>query len=151
MSKTILLATRNRLNETPEGAALLSQIDRFHSPLQLADAMSIDPQWVRQWLYKGRMSRSGARLAEESIGVTKEAMRPDVDANGWDACPVEKVERPVVAKTEDARLLAGLAKKMGGVRAVCDAIGCTAGDFHTWKSRGRIPAIKLPTVLALKS
>ncbi len=153
MSKTILLATRSRLNETPKGRALLALVERFHSPMHLAEAMGVNPQLVRQWLYNGQISLGGAKIAERTLQVAKESLRPDVTPESWaeqKKVVERKPEKDPVAKTEDARLLVKLAAKMGSVRAVCDAAGCTTGDYHTWKCRGRIPAIKLPTFLGLK-
>ena len=55
-----------------------------------------------------------------------------------------------VAITGDAKLLVSLAKQYGSVSNLCAAAFCSVSDYHTWKSRGRIPAIKLPTLLSLQ-
>lgn len=151
MAKSILRATALRLSETDEGLVLLGLIETHGSPNALAEATGIPAQWVRQWCYDGRVSKQGAIDIAEKLGLTKERIRPDVPAEGWAKKEVEpKPPRNPVARNEDARLLVELAEKFGSVRKLCDAAFCHPGDYHTWKTRGRIPAIKLPTFLALK-
>lgn len=148
--KSILQKTADRLSASPEGSALLNLITLCGTPAELAKRLDVHPQWVRQWIYDGKMSRQSAPLAAEVFGMTKEEIRPDVAPEEWIKKVVEKKPARVpIARNEDARFLVEMAEKYGSVKALCEAAYCTVGDYHTWKTRGRIPAIKLPTFLAL--
>jgi len=97
------------------------------------------------------MSKLGALRMEEVTGRSRLEFRPDLDITDWDTKqqgPIPK-KKPV-AKTADAKLLVQLAEQFGSVKALCAAAFVTVGDYHTWKTRGRIPAIKLPTFLELQ-
>jgi DNA-binding transcriptional regulator YdaS (Cro superfamily) len=151
MKKSVLPATAARLKETPEGCALLELIEQHGNPMRLSQALGIDAQPIRQWIYNGRASKTGARLIENTLGVPKEKVRPDIPVDDWvKKEPEPKPVRVPVARNEDAKLLVALAEKYGSVRALCELAFCTPGDYHTWKTRGRIPAIKLPTFMALR-
>lgn len=151
MPKNVLQKTRDRLNDTARGAALMRLVDEYGTPIKLAVGLGFDEQLVRQWIHKACISRSGALRMEEITGRSRLEFRPDLDMAAWDKKqqgPIPK--KPPVAKTADAKLLVELAIQYGSVKALCAAAFISVGDYHTYKSRGRIPAIKLPTFLALK-
>lgn len=151
MKKTIATKTAERLAQTVEGGALLALIERVDgTPAGLARKLGVDPQSVRQWIYAGAVPKGMAVQVAKALKMKPTQVRPDLPASTW-AVKVE-VEKPVrepIARTEDAKLLVALANKFGGVKELCEAAFCSVGDYHTWKTRGRIPAIKLPTFLAL--
>jgi DNA-binding transcriptional regulator YdaS (Cro superfamily) len=150
MKKTILQKTADRLSASPEGTVLLDLINRAGNPNELARKIGVHAQLVRQWIYEGKVSRQGAPKVALAFNTTQEAIRPDVDPAEWIKKPVEqKAARVPVARSDDAKFLVRLAKKHGSVKAVCEKASCTVADYHTWKTRGRIPAIKLPAFLAL--
>lgn len=151
MKKSIADKTAERLNLTEEGRVLLRLVETYGSPADLARRLKVEPQAVRAWIYVGAIPKGAAKIAARTLGVKPWDLRPDLDASTW--VPKEVIEKPArqpVARSDDARLLLGLAEKYGSVKALCTAAFCTPGDFHTWKTRGRIPAIKLPTFLALQ-
>lgn len=152
MKKSIADKTADRLSLTEEGRALLRLVDGVcECPSDLARKLGVDPQAVRSWIYVGAIPKSAAIRAAKILKVKPQDLRPDLPASAWVVKKaVEKPERQPVARSEDARLLLALAEKYGSVKALCAAAFCTPGDFHTWKTRGRIPAIKLPTFLALQ-
>lgn len=151
MAKSVSIKTADRLSQTKEGAALLAMVERHGTPAKFAEAIGVNPQWVRQWIYDGRISKAACADIAEAIGVTKEDLRPDLPASAWAVKVVTpKPDRQPVARTEDAKLLVRLAEQHGSVKDLCAKAFCTVGDYHTWKARGRIPAIKLPTFLALQ-
>lgn len=151
MKKSIAEKTAQRLNLTEEGCALLLLVLDSGSPADLARKLGVDPQAVRSWIYVGAIPKSAAIRAAKILKVKPQDLRPDLPASAWVVKKaVEKPARQPVARSDDARLLLTLADKYGSVKALCAAAFCTPGDFHTWKTRGRIPAIKLPTFLALQ-
>jgi len=151
MKKSIADKTAERLNLTSEGRVLLNLVETHSSPANLARKLGVDPQAVRSWIYVGAIPKSAAIRAAKILKVRPQDLRPDLPASAWVVKKaVEKPARQPVARSDDARLLLALAKKYGSVKALCAAAFCTPGDFHTWKTRGRIPAIKLPTFLALQ-
>lgn len=152
MKKSISAKTAERLSTTPEGLALLAVITHNGgTPSALAAKLKIAPQTVRQWIYSGAIPKQSAAEIAKSLNVKPATLRPDLPLTAWVVkVEQEKPAREPVARTEDAKLLVRLADKLGGVKQVCEAAFCTVGDYHTWKHRGRIPAIKLPTFLALE-
>lgn len=151
MKKSIADKTAERLNLTEEGRVLLRLVETYGSPADLARKLGVDPQSVRAWIYVGAIPKGAAKIAAKILGARPKDLRPDLEPSAW--VPKKAVEKPVrepVARSSDARLLVELAEKYGSVKALCAAAFCTPGDFHTWKTRGRIPAIKLPTFLALQ-
>ena len=151
MKKSIADKTIERLKLTDEGWALLELVNDHGSPADLARKLGVDPQSVRSWIYVGAIPKSAAIRAARILRVKPQDLRPDLPASAWVVKKsVEKPSRQPVARSDDARLLLALADKYGSVKALCAAAFCTPGDFHTWKTRGRIPAIKLPTFLALQ-
>lgn len=139
------------LQKDDRGRALASVLAEYGSNAALARATGFRPDAVAMWLQRGYMSRRAAYKLAEVTGREKEEFRPDLSAEEWVrefAGPVPG-EKPV-PKTQDAKLLVRLAKQYGSVKALCEAAYITVGDYHTYKSRGRIPAIKLPTFMALK-
>lgn len=138
------------LLSTKPGRALKTLLDKHGGTLALASSLGIYDSTVQKWAEKGKVSKRGARLVESVLGVKKEKMRPDLTEKDWLAGePGKGIMEEFIPKTDDSRLLIGLADKFGSVKELCAAAFCTPGDYHTWKSRGRIPAIKLPTFLAL--
>lgn len=151
MKKSIADKTIERLKLTDEGLALLELVNDHGSPTDLARKLGVDPQAVRSWIYVGAIPKLAAIRAAKVLKVKPQDLRPDLPASAWVVKKaVEKPIRQPVARSADARLLLSLAEKYGSVKALCAAAFCTHGDFHTWKTRGRIPAIKLPTFLALQ-
>lgn len=151
MKKSIADKTAERLNLTDEGRVLLRLVETHGSPADLARKLGVDPQSVRSWIYVGAIPKTSAMRAAKILKVRAKDLRPDLPASEWvEKKVVEKPARESVARSSDARLLVELAGKYGSVKALCAAAFCTPGDFHTWKTRGRIPAIKLPTFLALQ-
>jgi hypothetical protein len=97
------------------------------------------------------MSRRAAVTLAKKTGRMKEEFRPDLTAEEWArnfTGPVPGI--PPVATTDDAKLLVRLAEQFGSVKDLCAAAFISVGAYHTYKSRGRIPAIKLPTFLSLE-
>lgn len=151
MKKSIADKTAQRLTLTSEGRVLLNLVETHGSPVDLARKLGVDPQAVRSWIYVGAIPKSAAIRAARILKVKPQDLRPDLPASAWVVKKaVEKPAREPVARSADARLLLSLAEKYGSVKALCAEAFCTPGDFHTWKTRGRIPAIKLPTFLALQ-
>lgn len=151
MKKSIADKTVERLRMTTEGQVLIDLIAGYGSPVALARKLGADPQAVRSWIYVGAIPKLAAIRAAKILKVKPQDLRPDLPASAWVVKKaVEKPVREPVARSADARLLLTLAEKYGSVKALCAEASCTPGDFHTWKTRGRIPAIKLPTFLALQ-
>lgn len=139
------------LQEDDRGRALASLITEYGSNAELARATGFRPAAVGMWVQRGYMSRRAAYTLAEVTGRMKEEFRPDLTAEEWArdfAGPVPGT--PPVAATQDAKLLVSLAEQFGSVKDLCAAAFCSVSDFHTWKTRGRIPAIKLPTMLSLQ-
>jgi len=140
-----------RLSKTPEGNMLLGAILLHKGPTKLAAFLNVSPMAVRQWVYSGRMSIRGAEAMAELTKRDKREFRPDLSDEEWGREPPGPVPgSPPEAKTADAKLLVKLAAQYGSVEALCAAAYITVANYHTWKSRGRIPAIKLPTLMALQ-
>lgn len=140
------------LQQDDRGRALASVIAEFGSNAELARATGFRPAAVGMWIQRGYMSRRAAYTLAEATGREKEEFRPDLTAEEWArefAGPVPG--EPPLVTTQDAKLLVSLAKQFGSVKALCEAAFINVSDYHTYKSRGRIPAIKLPTLLSLKN
>lgn len=130
---------------------MLSLLDEFTSQAAIAKVAGVDAPTVWKWFELGRMSRRGAIAMAEATGREKEEFRPDLMAKDWEMKISGRVPSQAAANdTADARLLVQLAEKYGSVRELCDLVSITVSDYHTWKSRGRIPAIKLPTLMAAR-
>lgn len=139
------------LQQDDRGRALASLIAEYGTSANLAKATGFGTAAVGMWIQRGYISRRAAYTLAEVTGRMKEEFRPDLTADEWaKEFPGPVPGEPPVAKSKDAKLLVKLAKQFGSVRALCDAAFITVGDYHTYKSRGRIPAIKLPTFLALQ-
>lgn len=139
------------LQKDDRGRALASLIAEYGTAAELARATGFRATAVAMWVQRGYMSRRAAYTLAEVTGREKEEFRPDLTAEEWAkdfAGPVPG-EKPEVI-TQDAKLLVQLAKQYGSVKALCAAAFITVGDYHTYKTRGRIPAIKLPTFLSLQ-
>lgn len=149
MKKTIAKKTAERLQLTAEGRALLALIESHGSPTLLADKLKVNPQSVRHWLYVGSVPKNAALDVASTLKMKPQQLRPDLPADTWKPKEVSRPAKELVARTADAKLLVRLAKQFGSVKDLCAAAGCTSSEFHTWKTRGRIPAIKLPTFLEL--
>lgn len=139
------------LQQDDRGRALASLIAEYGSNAELARATGFKPTAVAMWVQRGYMSRRAAYTLAEVTGREKEEFRPDLSEVEWArefAGPVPG--QPPVISTQDGKLLVSLAKQFGSVKALCEAAYCSVSDYHTWKTRGRIPAIKLPTLLGLQ-
>ena len=139
------------LQKDDRGRALASLIAEYGSNAELARATGFRRDAVGMWVQRGYISRRAAYTLEEVTGRMKEEFRPDLTAEEWArefAGPVPG--QPPVVTTQDAKLLVQLATQFGSVKALCAAAFITVSDYHTYKSRGRIPAIKLPTLLSLQ-
>lgn len=151
MTLAVMEKTRDRLRKTGEGRALLSLLDDYETPTKMASVLGFNAQSIRQWILRGKVSKRAAIELELLTGREREEFRPDLDEKAWNSKPCGAPQGHVpVATTSDAKLLVELADQFGSVQSLCESAMCTAGDYHTWKSRGRIPAIKLPTFLALR-
>lgn len=139
------------LQQDDRGRVLASLIDEYGSAAALGRAVGVCQPAAALWVKRGYMSRRAACALAEITGREKEEFRPDLTAEEWArgfAGPVPGM--PPVALTNDAKLLVSLASQFGSVKDLCAAAFCSVSDFHTWKTRGRIPAIKLPTLLSLQ-
>lgn len=139
------------LQQDDRGRALASVIAEYGGNAALARATGFRRDAVGMWVQRGYMSRRAAYTLAEVTGREKEEFRPDLTAEEWakdfaGPVPGEKPE----PTTQDAKLLVQLAKQYGSVKALCAAAFITVGDYHTYKTRGRIPAVKLPTFLSLQ-
>lgn len=140
-----------RLSETDRGRALLAVLNEFGSNAALAKKAGVGASVVGIWVWRGFMSMRGAQELANSTGRERSEFRPDLSDSAWDRAfagpvPGKKPE----CKTADSQLLVELAEKHGSVANLCEKAYITVGDYHTWKSRGRIPAIKYPTLVALR-
>lgn len=139
------------LQQDDRGRVLASLIAEYGSAAELARATNFKPTAVAMWVQRGYMSRRAAYRLAEVTGRMKEEFRPDLSEAEWDQeFPGPNPGIKPVPTTQDAKLLVKLAKQFGSVKALCEAAFITVSDYHTYKSRGRIPAIKLPTFLGLQ-
>lgn len=138
------------LQQDDRGRALASLIAEYGSNAGLARATGFRPAAVGMWVQRGYISRRAAYTLAEVTGRMKEEFRPDLSIEEWVrdfAGPIPG--QPPIAITNDAKLLVKLAKQFGSVQALCEAAFCRVSDYHTYKSRGKIAAIKLPTFIGL--
>lgn len=139
-----------RLQSTECGRVLLSLISEYGSQAKLASACGFSKDVVAKWVEVGRISRRGAIALEELTGRMKEEFRPDLPPSQWNhQIPGRVPGKAAEINTPDSRLLVRLAEKFGSVAELCKAAHITVNSYHQWKSRGRIPAIKLPTLAAM--
>jgi hypothetical protein len=139
------------LQQDERGRVLASLIDEYGSAAALGRAVGVCQPAAALWVKRGYMSRRAAFALAEKTGRMKEEFRPDLTAEEWaQEFPGPNPGVKPVAITGDAKLLVSLAKQFGSVSNLCAAAFCSVSDYHTWKSRGRIPAIKLPTFLGLQ-
>lgn len=139
-----------RLNASPEGRALLALLNRHPSHAQTARELGLVPGVIAQWLVRGRVSRTGARLAESRLGIRKEGLRPDISPDGWSlGTPGRMPGAEVVRDGVDQQVLAELVKHYGSVRKFCEAANIRVGQFHNWLSRDRIAAWAIPRLCSL--
>lgn len=140
-----------RLKKDDRGRVLLSLLDEFGSISGLARKASVSPQVVAHWVARGYVSVVGAMALAKTTGREKEEFRPDLSDAEWEQSPRGRRYGGLIESPKgDAKVLADLAEKYGGVSAFCERAGITIGNFHTWKSRGRIPAIKIPSIWELR-
>ena len=140
----------NRLNACPSGRALLAFLSSYDSHAQVARLLDLAPTVIAQWLIRGKISRTGARLAEERLGIMKETLRPDITPEGWSLGTPGRLPGATVARdNHDQLTLTELVKHYGSVRQFCAAAGITIGQFHNWLSRGRIAAWIMPRLCNL--
>lgn len=139
-----------RLNASPEGRALLALLNRHPSHAQSARELGLVPGVIAQWLVRGRVSRTGARLAESRLGIRKEDLRPDITPDGWSlGTPGRMPGAEVVRDGYDQKTLIYLASYFGSVSKLCEAANIRVGQYHNWLSRGRIAAWVIPRLCGL--
>lgn len=139
-----------RLLACPSGRALLTFLARHDSHAQTARELGLAPTVIAQWLIRGKISRTGARLAEDRLGIRKESLRPDITADGWSLGTPGRMPGAEVSRDgHDQQTLGELVKHFGSVREFCVCAGITVGQFHNWLSRGRIAAWIIPRLCNL--
>lgn len=139
------------LQQDDRGRVLASLIAEYGSNAALGRATEFSAGAVAMWVQRGYMSKRAAIRLAEKTGRMKEEFRPDLSEAEWDQefpGPNPGVKPSVT--TQDGKLLVSLAKQFGSVKALCQAASISVSDYHTYKSRGRIAAIKLPTLLGLQ-
>jgi len=139
-----------RLRQTDAGRALLSLLDQYGGTAELSSFIGVAQPVVTNWVMAGRVSTQGAIEIARATGREREEFRPDLVGDQWDRPRGKRLSGAVEPHTADAKLLVELADQHGGTIQFCEASGIKLGDYHQWKSRGRIPAIKLPSLLAMK-
>lgn len=140
----------DRLRQTDCGRALLSLLEHYGGTAELAAFIGVAQPVVTNWVMAGRASTQGAIEIARATGREREEFRPDLVGDQWDRPRGKRLSGAVEPRTEDAKLLVDLANQHGSTIAFCEAAAIKPSDYHTWKSRGRIPAIKLPSLLAMK-
>lgn len=139
-----------RLQADPSGAALLWFLAAYDSHAELARRLDLKPTVIAQWLIRGKISRNGARLTEDRLGIAKETLRPDLTADDWNkGTPGRSPGAEVRRDNHDQQTLTELVKFYGSVREFCACAGITIGQFHNWLSRGRIAAWAIPRLCNL--
>lgn len=139
-----------RLNADPAGAALLGLLARHDLHATTAKELGLSSKVIAQWLSRGKISRNGARIAEERIGIKKESLRPDLTADDWNqGTPGRAPGAEVRRDNHDQQTLTELVRFYGSVREFCACAGITIGQFHNWLSRGRIAAWAIPRLCDL--
>ncbi|WP_288080658.1 hypothetical protein [Pseudomonas sp.] len=133
------LTKRNeRLSKTKQGQALLELI-RQHGTSGLAAILGADSSAIGLWVYRGQVSRRGAELIEEKLGISKAKMRPDLKADDWECPgPGPQIGQRTKHDGADQILLIDLAAHFGSVALLCEKLGVSVGTYHNWKSRNRI-------------
>lgn len=143
--------TAENLQKDDRGRVLASLIEEYGSNAALGRATGFSAGAVAMWVQRGYVSKRAAIRLADKTGRMKEEFRPDLSDAEWDQeFPGPNPGIKPSTHTKDGVLLVRLAKQYGSVKALCDAAQCKVSDYHTWKSRGKISAIKLPTLLGLK-
>lgn len=143
--------TELKLSKTPEGVALRDLIKTYGYD-GLALELGVSRALVRLWASDGKMSRHGARLAEERLRVAKEAIRPDVKIEDWDQADRGlKIGAQPEHTGEHSRLLADLAQHFGGAPSFSARMAIPNALFHKWKNRNKIPASALARIAVWRS
>lgn len=139
------------LQQDDRGRALASLIAEYGSAAGIGRVVGVCQPATAMWVKRGYISRRAACALADITGRMKEEFRPDLSEAEWaQEFPGWNPGIKPVASTDDAKLLVRLADQFGSVSNLCSAAFCSVSDYHTWKSRGRIPAIKLPTFLSLQ-
>lgn len=139
-----------RLQACQSGRALLKFLARHDSHAKTARELGLAPTVIAQWLIRGKISRTGARLAEERLGIKKETLRPDLTSDDWSLGTPGRMPGAEVSRDNyDQKTLTELVRHYGSVRQFCQAAGITIGQFHNWLSRGRIAAWIIPRLCNL--
>lgn len=143
--------TAENLQKDDRGRVLASLIEEYGSNAALGRATGFSAGAVAMWVQRGYVSKRAAIRLADKTGRMKEEFRPDLSDAEWDQeFPGPNPGIKPSNHTQDGVLLVRLAKQYGSVKALCEAAQCKVSDYHTWKSRGKISAIKLPTLLGLK-
>ncbi|UNY40198.1 hypothetical protein KLEP174_gp51 [Pseudomonas phage vB_PcuM_ KLEP17-4] len=147
-SKETPAEQRARLMRTPEGRALQALIDMFPAKQDLAKALGSSAEYISRCAGKGKISKSGAKLADKKGLMSKEELRPDV--TDWDSVPPGLLigARPKRDGVHQV-LLRDLVNHFGSVRAFCKAMGVTDAAFHRYNSRNSISPQGMLKLVAL--
>ena len=145
------LQDRNkRLKRTAQGKVIIALLAEYGSSVALAKAAGVNPDSVARWIAEGKISMRGATSLAEATGRDRKEFRPDLSDADWPtAFPGPVPGAPPKNWTKDAKLLIKAAKKNGPVSALCESLGISVGNFHTWKTRGKIPAAHRAAIEAL--
>lgn len=142
-----------RLCKYERGRALLSLLVQYGSADEVGRMCHVSGDVVRNWIKRGYISARGAMRIEQKTGRMKEEFRPDLSAEDWlnkePGLDFDSRKSLDEWEGEDSKTLLEAAIRHGGTRKFCRKAGISVNNFHTWKSRNRIPAIKLPIILAL--
>lgn len=142
---------RARLRKTAEGQALQTLIDLFPTKRALAEALGSSPEYVSRCVRQGKISKSGALIAERLELMRRHDLRPDVSHDEWERASAGLSIGGKHEFTGDQQiLLRDLAAHFGSVKAFCKALGVDIAAFHRWKMRDKISAHGLLKLLALK-
>ena len=137
---------RARLNETPQGRALMALIALYPTKRELTQAIGAAESYIWCCAMNGQISAAGA-LAVDKLGImTKEQLRPDV--TDWDK---KRPGLPIGGKAKrdgsHQVLLRDLAIHFGSVKSFCRTAGISIRNFHDWLTRGKISKPGLEKIL----
>lgn len=139
-------------NSGDRGRALLALLTEFGSSVLLAEKIGVGSSVVGAWVGAGKVSMRGAELIAEKLVRCRGEFRPDLSEQDWErAYPGRVPGQSATNETEDAKLLMSLSSQFGGVASLCAELGISIGNFHNWKSRGKIPTRKRESVRSLAS
>lgn len=149
VSDEVLIEHQKKLGETDCGRVILSLLDQYGSKAEIARVANAAFSTVSKWFWEGKISRSGALALAQATGRMKEEFRPDLSSDDWrkGICGTALGHKIVDAPTADSMVIDRLAGKYGSITLAAAALGFTANDFNLWKSRRKIPAAHIRTLL----